>query len=141
MLAEEFAKENKVFRKAVNPNIQLFAEKIEPILKDIHGEKRNIRVNVGRQEKHIPTKNNYENALKQGRKPSIFNGTAEDAQKLIDEFAGKGEMLKCGYKDKVNFGKIIGDCVNERTGIKTPTTWGKIHYSKDGVHIVPYLVD
>ena len=141
MLAEEFAKENKVFRKAVNPNIQLFAEKLEPILKEIHGEKRNIRVNVGRQEKHIPTKNNYENALKQGRKPSIFNGTAEDAQKLIDEFAGKGEMLKCGYKEKVNFGKIIGDCVNERTGIKTPTTWGKIHYSKDGVHIVPYLVD
>ncbi len=22
-------------------------------------------------------------------------------------------------------------------GIETPTTWGKIHYAKDGVHIVP----
>lgn len=140
MLAEEFAKENKVFRKAVNPNIQLFAEKLEPILKEIHGEKRNIRVNVGRQEKHIPTKNNYENALKQGRKPSIFNGTAEDAQKLIDEFAGKGKFIDASMKKEiVDFGKIIGDCVDLKTGAKTPTTWGKIHYSKDGVHIVPYI--
>ena len=42
-------------------------------------------------------------------------------------------------KEIVDFGKIIGDCVDLKTGAKTPTTWGKIHYSKDGVHIVPYI--
>lgn len=36
------------------------------------------------------------------------------------------------------FVELIGYDVHPGTGKMTPTTWGKIHYSKDGVHIVPY---
>jgi hypothetical protein len=32
---------------------------------------------------------------------------------------------------------MIGYAVDEATGESTATTWGKIHYAKDGVHIVP----
>jgi filamentous hemagglutinin len=42
-----------------------------------------------------------------------------------------------GYKEIVNFGEEIGYNINMETGVKTPTTWGTIHYSNDGVHIVP----
>jgi len=40
-------------------------------------------------------------------------------------------------KERVNFGKVIGEHVSKETGVKTQTTWGKIHYSKKGAHIVP----
>jgi hypothetical protein len=42
-----------------------------------------------------------------------------------------------GYKEMVNFGEHIGYDVNPRTGEKLSTTWGIIHYAKDGTHIVP----
>ena len=40
------------------------------------------------------------------------------------------------YKEIVDFGEFIGYDVDKK-GIKTATTWGKIHYSKKGAHIVP----
>jgi hypothetical protein len=42
-----------------------------------------------------------------------------------------------GYKEMVSFGEHIGYDVNPRTGEKLATTWGIIHYAKDGIHIVP----
>ena len=120
---EELAK-----KQGLKPNLQLFAE--EPIYKVIHGIERNIKIHIGKQEKHIPGCNNYIKGK------SILYGTAKEAQELINEFAGKGQM-KGSCKEVVNCGKIIGECVDNRTGMKKPTTWGKIHYSKDGVHIVP----
>ena len=103
-----------------------------PILKRIvHGKEVNVNIHVGRQGKHIIGHNNY---LK-GR--SIFNGTMEEAQKLVDEFAGKGQLLSNGISERVNFGKIIGNFIDNETKLKIPTTWGIIKYSKEGVHIVP----
>ena len=130
---EELAK-----KQGLKPNLQLFADDIgEPIYKVINGEKRNIRIFEGRQGKHIKGHNNYENAVKNGKNPSIFEGTIEEAQKLTDEFAGKGKWDKLCHKEVVDFGKIIGERVDPETGIGTPTTRGTIHYSKKGVHIVP----
>jgi len=37
----------------------------------------------------------------------------------------------------VDFGEFIGYDVDQITKEKTATTWGKIHYSKQGTHIVP----
>ena len=37
----------------------------------------------------------------------------------------------------VDFGKIIGDSVDEVTGVATPTQRGFITYGKNGIHIVP----
>ncbi|MES2344772.1 MAG: polymorphic toxin type 50 domain-containing protein [Chlamydiota bacterium] len=72
---------------------------------------------------------------------SIFQHS--DPQKLVNEFAGKGMKLNKvssgtpGYRELVNFGEPIGYAVDEKTGEAVATTWGKIHYAKDGVHIVP----
>ncbi len=91
---------------------------------------RNTTVHEGRQGKHIPGHNNYI----PGR--SIFNGTAKDAQALIDKYAGTG--TKYGdNKELIDFHKIIGKYYDLTTGKYYDTTRGMIHYSKDGAHIVP----
>ena len=50
----------------------------------------------------------------------------------------RGSIGESGYQEIVNFGENIGYSIN-RDGIETLTSWGKIHYSKDGAHIVPTL--
>ena len=120
-------------KQCLKPNIQLFADDIgEPIYKLIHGEKKNIRLHLGHHKKHFLDVNN-KNYI-EGK--SILYISAEEAQELLNEFAGKGKM-KGLCKEVVDFGKIIGEDVDEVTGIGTPTTWGKIHYGKKGAHIVP----
>ena len=42
-----------------------------------------------------------------------------------------------GYQEIINFNEFIGYSVERETGKKTATSWGKIHYAKDGIHIVP----
>ena len=87
-------------------------------------------VNTGKQGKHIIGNNNYI----EGR--SVFNGTVDDAQRLVDEFAGTGEWIGTN-KERVNFGEVIGQYINPATNEAVDTTVGIIHYSKTGTHIVP----
>ncbi len=87
-------------------------------------------VNTGKQGKHIIGNNNYI----EGR--SVFNGTVDDAQRLVDDFAGTGEWIGTN-KERVNFGEVIGQYVNPATNEAVDTTVGIIHYSKTGTHIVP----
>ena len=87
-------------------------------------------VNNGKQGKHIVGDNNYT----EGR--SIFEGNVDDAQELVDEFAGTGEWIGQN-KERVDFGNIIGKYVNPKTRESVDTTVGIIHYSKTGTHIVP----
>lgn len=91
---------------------------------------KQLNLHEGRQGKHIIGHNNYIPGK------SIFFGSLEDAQQLVREFAGKGITLPNG-RERVNFGRIIGYYVDQITHEKIPTTWGIIHYSQDGVHIVP----
>jgi hypothetical protein len=62
-----------------------------------------------------------------------------DAQKLLEEFNGKGFVRanKIGFEDieRVNTGKIIG--IDGNSGQET--TWIKIYHSKKGTHISPVL--
>lgn len=64
-------------------------------------------------------------------------------QQIVDKFAGTGMRTidlpagSPGYQEIVNFGEFIGYSINLDTGEKIATTWGKIHYAKDGVHVVP----
>ena len=122
-------------RQCLKPNIQLFADDIgEPIYKLIHGEKKNIRLHLGHHKKHFLDVNN-KNYI-EGK--SILYISAEEAQELLNEFAGKGNFAdKFMHKEIVDFGKVIGEYVDKKTGAKTPTTWGTIHYGKKGAHIVP----
>ena len=69
--------------------------------------------------------------------------TRINPKKLVDEFAGTGRKYgshhpgKPGYKEDIDFLELIGYAVDENTRVPTPTTWGRLHYAKDGVHIVP----
>ena len=89
--------------------------------KDIHS---------GKQGKHIPSHNNYQKGK------SIFYGSTQKAQSLVDEFAGTGKQIGMN-RERVDFGKIIGSYVDPKTGKSYKTTIGTIHYSKTGTHIVP----
>lgn len=96
-----------------------------------HGTKGGrTTLHADRQGKHIIGHKNYI----PGR--SIFIGTMKDAQRLVRELTGKGARLGPN-KERVDFGRLVGFYMNPKTGEKIPTTWGIIHYSKDGAHIVP----
>ena len=84
---------------------------------------------AAKQGKHIPGHKNFI----PGRSPL----THPDPQKLVNQFAGKGQPVgtvsrgRPGFKERIDFGEIIGEINGQ------PTSNGIIHYSKDGVHIVP----
>ncbi|MBU9424448.1 hypothetical protein KTE97_18725 [Burkholderia gladioli] len=92
-------------------------------------------IDAGKQGKHQPDHNNFI--------PGRSELSYPDPQKLVDDYAGTGQPAnnvapgQPGYRERVNFGKVIGNYVDPVTGEKMPTTNGIVHYSKDGVHIVP----
>ncbi|WP_425126117.1 hemagglutinin repeat-containing protein [Burkholderia gladioli] len=92
-------------------------------------------IDDGKQGKHQPDHNNFI--------PGRSELSYPDPQKLVDDYAGTGQPAnnvapgQPGYRERVNFGKVIGNYVDPVTGEKMPTTNGIVHYSKDGVHIVP----
>ncbi len=94
-----------------------------------------------KQGKHLLGHRHYLEKLKKQEYPSIL--THPNPQKLVNQFAGTGFTEGtsapgvAGYKEVIDFGEIIGYAVDLTTKKKTLTTWGKIHYAKDGVHIVP----
>ena len=95
---------------------------------------KDVKVNVGQQEKHITGTNNYNQSVNRGINRSILS---EDAQNLLDEFAGKGQKIGTN-KERVNFGKVIGQYYDASTGKYVDTTNGIIHYDASGkAHIVP----
>ncbi len=106
-------------------NLQLFGNVTKKIINGF-----DTTVHAGKQGKHIVGHNNYVKGK------SIMNGTIDDIQKLIDDFAGTGQW-KTANKEMVDFGKIIGKYVDINTGEVLDTTRGIIHYSQNGVHIVP----
>lgn len=99
--------------------------------------RKELKIDVDKQNKHIVGKHNFE--------PKRRRSELEhpDPQGLVNKFAGKGKPEgktlagSPGHKEIVNFGEFIGYTVDENTGEKIATTWGKIHYAKSGVHIVP----
>lgn len=64
-----------------------------------------------------------------------MNGKINDIQQLLDDFAGTGEKIGTN-KERVDFGKVIGQYINPETGVGMDTTKGIIHYGKNGAHIV-----
>ena len=64
----------------------------------------------------------------------------------MKEHAGEGipyrkrkkEIREVGYREDVDFKKVIGIWKSEDGSISKPTTRGRIHYdTKGGAHIVP----
>lgn len=84
------------------------------------------------QEKHFPGHNSFT--------PGRSTMTSDPAR--LAEKAGTGQQvgkIPVGYpgsKERVDFGRKIGTYI-DRVGNASSTTKGIIHYSKDGIHIVP----
>ena len=102
----------------------------------VHNEDCTWVLRKGKQDLHTPGTANHTEAIARGE-TTRSEFTHPDPQGLLDKFANPNATT--GTKETVNFGEIIGNDVNHTTGIKTPTTLGKIHYGKGVAHIVPVL--
>lgn len=92
-------------------------------------------VNQGQQDKHIPGTNNYDQEIAKGNQRSILT---EDPQKLLNKKAGTGQPIGNSSKERVDFGKVIGQYYDPVSGTFSDTTKGIIHYNSRGqAHIVP----
>lgn len=100
---------------------------------DIHRHGTMMYLN---RQKELAKKNQYG--------PGYLTISDEEALALVREFKGKGELnindstVKWNSQEIIlTNDKIIGIVVNNITGKTAPTTVFKIHYSQNGVHIVP----
>lgn len=96
---------------------------------------KNVKLEWDKQNKHILGRHNFQ----EGK--SIL--THKNPPELLKKSAGKGEKVRgkigqSGYQEIVDFAEPIGYNVDQN-GVQTLTTWGKIHYSNDGAHIVPTM--
>lgn len=101
----------------------------------IRSDSTNKTIHSGKQGKHIPGHNNY----KEGR--SYLTITEQQAQELVNQYAGTGKIIrdrngKYTGKERITTQEQIGAC-KDLEGNEVPTKSFIIHYSKDGVHIVP----
>lgn len=94
------------------------------------------KINKGQQNKHIKGTNENNVAEQNGQHKSTLDGDINDAQDLLDEYSGKGDPINSN-KERVDFGKKIGEYYDPETGEYIDTTKGIIHYGNDGAHIVP----
>ena len=105
-------------------------QKYGKIRSDINTEKFN---------RHVPGTMEYDRYLEKGTKagqePSIITANRDEIQKRIDEHVA--EFGRDMAFDFIDFGFEIGIYVNQATGEKSPTTMGKVHFSKTGSHVVP----
>lgn len=108
----------------------------DKLKKKIRSPEVNKTIEEGKQGKHILGQKNY----KDGR--SYLKVSAEEAQRLVDQYAGTGQIKRDSKghwtnKEFVSADHIIGVVVDANTGETIETSRFSIHYSKNGVHIVP----
>jgi len=72
---------------------------------------------------------------------SYFKNDLETLQKIVDEKAGKGEttLTKRNLTEIIQDDRLKGFDFSVISGKFTETSFAKIHYSKTGVHLVPYF--
>jgi hypothetical protein len=102
---------------------------------DIKSGQQPLKIIKSQQEKHIKDSPNYVEG-----KSYVF-GSLDDAQKLVNRFAGTGTFEKNGKgefvkKEIVKADSPIGVTIDP-DGNQSTTSAFKIHYRKTGTHIVP----
>ena len=100
-------------------------------IKTING--RPVKINPGQQDKHIVGTNNYSQEIGNGKPRSILS---ENPDQLLDDYAGMGQKIN-DYKERIDFGKTIGQYYDEVTGTYTDTSIGIVTYGNKGAHIIP----
>lgn len=108
---------------------------MQPLRDHIKENPNALKLEEGKQGKHIPAHNNYI----PGR--SSITLTIEDCQELIYNKSGTGTLIfnKNGgweHKERIVADKVIGT-VTGSDGKIIETNKATIHYSKNGAHIVP----
>jgi len=88
----------------------------------------------GKQGKHVLGHNNFQ--------PGKSELTYPDPAGLLRRFGGTGTPVRgvygsLDYRERVDFGAVIGTYVDPVSGARLPTTKGIIHHSTTGAHIVP----
>lgn len=106
------------------------------IKKKLFDNSLKLTLNKGAQNKHILSSKGYI----EGR--SYIYGNLDEAQQIVNKYAGSGEPKfdKKGSwvnKEVITTDKPIGVDINPNTGLKQETNRLVIHYSKKGTHIVP----
>ena len=102
-----------------------------------------VRVIVSKkQNKHIADTNKYQTLIFQNKNPSIVTLKNEEIQNLVDKYAGTVRILRNKNENSTNIELIVSNenveyTVNNEKQIKTNKS--KIHYSKNGVHIIPTI--
>lgn len=102
----------------------------------IRSDKTPKNVHQGKQDKHIKGSANYI----EGR--SYLTISNDEIQELVNTYAGTGKIQRdkkgrWKHQEVIDTNKIIGVDIDNRTNEKYETTSFKIHYGKQGVHIVP----
>ena len=94
------------------------------------------RLDHAKQGKHIPGARNFI--------PGRSTLTDPDPQGLLDQWAGTGQPVNDipiglpGSKERVDFGKVIGNYVDPETRMVIATSRGVIVYDRRGrAHIIP----
>ena len=72
---------------------------------------------------------------------SYFKNDLETLQKIVDEKAGKGviSLTKRNLTEIIQDDRLKGFDFSVISGKFTETSFAKIHYSKTGIHLVPYF--
>ena len=112
------------------------SKKAKEIRALIRSDEVSKTIHAGAQNKHIPTSKGYI----EGR--SFILGGLDEAQKLVDQYAGTGEVVLTRKDEWANKEVIVADnevgmAVDPETKNATSTKKFVIHYSKRGTHIVP----
>lgn len=103
-------------------------------------------VSAAKQRKHVPGTGEYERRAEKSRKagfpaPSRISVTVEEVQELVDEHAGRGEMVLTAAGDWTGKERCVADrvigAIIRRDGSEVPTRAFTIHYANGDVHIVP----
>lgn len=88
-----------------------------------------VKLHQGRQDKHIIGTNNYVPGK------SYLTVSNDEIKQIIKDKSGTGTRV--GNKEQITADKIIGVNVNQKHNYKTLTDKATIHYSNNGVHLVP----
>lgn len=123
-----------------------------PIRKKIGTEEFPLTLHEGRQNKHIPGTNEYNQYVKRLQEagkhgPSRITVDVDTVKNLVDKYHGSGVLIfdkdgRWKQKERITVHPDnIGITVNIETGEEKETSVFTIHYSKKGYHIVPDYPD
>lgn len=112
----------------------------------IESGKIKIEINPEKQNRHNKNHQLFKNSKRQAiinnyLLPSYTTVSIQKLNELLSDKVGTGEILllrgKFNQKEIIDFEFVIGKSFVE--GKYIDTTFGKVHYSRTGTHVVPYV--